>query len=97
MNYAALGAQIRKRRKEARLSLKSLSQQIGITASFLGLIERGERKASMETLVKIANAFHSGLDALMVESLRSQPHVLAVTEEELQALLPILTLLRERK
>ena len=55
-NHAAVGALIRDRRKALRLTQERLSELADISASFLGHIERGTRKASIETIVRIAEA-----------------------------------------
>ena len=47
-----------------------LAEQAGISLSFLGHIERGTRKASMETIVRLANELHISIDYLMADSLR---------------------------
>lgn len=42
---------------------------MGISLSFLGHIERGTRKASLETLIAIANVLLVSVDALLQDSL----------------------------
>ena len=58
MDYFALGKRIRKRRVEQGMTQEQLAQQVGVTTSFIGHLERGSRKASLETLVALANALH---------------------------------------
>lgn len=69
MNYEALGRQIRKHRRDRGMTQDALAKKAGISASFLGHIERGSRKASLETLVAIANILRTGTDTLLSESL----------------------------
>jgi transcriptional regulator with XRE-family HTH domain len=51
---AALGARIRQRREAAGDSITSLAKKSGINPTYLGQVERGERNASVETVVLIA-------------------------------------------
>ncbi len=69
MNYEALGRQIRKQRQNMNLTQERLAEKANISASFLGHIERGSRKASLETLINIANALGVGTDKLLIDSL----------------------------
>lgn len=61
VNYKKIGQRIQKRRKEKGLSQDQLSEQIGISLSFLGHIERGTRKASVETLAHICKALDADM------------------------------------
>ncbi len=70
MNYVALGKHIRLERQKSRLTQEKLAEHVGISASFLGHIERGSRKASLETIVSIANSLKIGVDLLLADSLR---------------------------
>ena len=71
MDYFALGKRIRKRRVEQGMTQEQLAQQVGVTTSFIGHLERGSRKASLETLVALANALHVGVDYLLCDSLNT--------------------------
>ena len=48
--YAAIGRRIREFRKAKRITQEELAERAGISLSFLGHIERGTRKASVETI-----------------------------------------------
>ena len=54
--YAAIGRQVYHRRRELNLTQEQLSQKAGISLSFLGHIERGTRKMSLETFVALCCA-----------------------------------------
>ena len=69
MNYEALGQRVRAQRRIARLTQEQLAEMAGISISFLGHIERGTRKASLETLVALANALKISTDILLQDSL----------------------------
>jgi transcriptional regulator with XRE-family HTH domain len=51
-----LGAFIHDLRKNARISLRQLAQQAGVSNPYLSQIERGLRKPSAEVLAQLANA-----------------------------------------
>lgn len=69
MDYKDLGSRIRKVRRQKSLTQEYLAEQIGISASFLGHIERGTRVASLETLVALCNALHVAPEYLLRASL----------------------------
>lgn len=69
MNYSALGEKVRKLRNDRHWTQEQLAQRTGISASFLGHIERGTRKAGVDTVVRLANALGCGTDALLSDSL----------------------------
>ncbi len=69
MDYKAMGKRIRQARREQGITQNALAKQANISASFLGHIERGSRKASLETFVSIANTLKIGTDTLLMDSL----------------------------
>lgn len=69
IDYKALGAQIRYVRTSQHISQEALSEICGISTSFMGHIERGTRKMSLETFVSIANALHVSTDYLLSDQL----------------------------
>ena len=70
MDYIALGKRVRTSRLQLRWTQEMLAERVGISVSFLGHIERGSRKASLETLVSLANSLNVGVDYLLRDSLR---------------------------
>lgn len=54
--YQMLGAQIRKLRKEHKLSLKDVAMQTGITFQQLQKYECGENRIAVFRLIQIAHA-----------------------------------------
>lgn len=69
MNYVELGTKIRAERHKLGLTLDKLSEIVGISEPFLGHIERGERKLSVETLIKLASALGVTVDSLVQDSI----------------------------
>ena len=55
MNYKILGERVRQYRKEMQLTQEELAVKIGMSASFLGHIERGTRILSVDTLVSLCH------------------------------------------
>lgn len=64
MKLAELGSFIRDQRRAARLSLRKLSDQAGISNPYLSQIERGLRKPSAEILQAIAKALQISAETL---------------------------------
>lgn len=69
MDYVRLGMRIRRQRKLLGYTQKTVSERAGISLPFYGHIERGSRKASLETLVSIANVLCVSMDTLLQDSL----------------------------
>jgi transcriptional regulator with XRE-family HTH domain len=69
MDYEAMGLRIKKARIRREITQKEAAKQVGISSAFFGLIERGKRKASLETIVAISNVFNVSLDELLADSL----------------------------
>lgn len=69
MMYKRFGERVRGQRVLAQLTQEKLSQLSGISLSFLGHIERGTRKASLDTVVKLANALKVSPNLLLQDSL----------------------------
>lgn len=56
MDYRLLGARVREIRLKKGLTQEKLAEICDISPSYIGIIERGDKKLSVETLVKIASA-----------------------------------------
>lgn len=98
MDYAALGKRVRTRRKMMGLTQEALAEKLGISCSFVGHIERGSRKMSMETLIKISDIMGVSCDYLLQDSLHNVTLISPPTlSEKNQFLLrEIANLLREQ-
>ena len=64
-----LGEQIRYIRNQLHLSQEHLAELCDISPSFMGHIERGTRKMSMETFVSVADALNVSTDYLLYNQL----------------------------
>lgn len=69
IDYAAIGSRIRSARQAAGLSQTQLAEQCNLSISFLGHIERGTRKMSLETLVVLCEALNLSCDYLLQDEL----------------------------
>ncbi len=70
MDYMDLGRRVRLKRLQLGWTQEKLAKKIGVSTSFIGHVERGSRKASLETLVAMANAMDVSVDMLLYASLR---------------------------
>lgn len=80
MDYIEMGRRIYEIRKKNKLTQSELAERVGISLSFIGHIERGNRVASLETVVKIANA-------LGVSVARIIPHNHSIDYDKLKSAL----------
>lgn len=87
MDYRALGEKIKKERIRLSLTQEKLAEKVNISESFMGHIERGGRKLSIDTLVNIANELNVSIDFLLLDSVEPEPNV---------ALNRITTMLKEK-
>jgi transcriptional regulator with XRE-family HTH domain len=69
MDYSHLGQRIKEERLKMKLTQAQLAEDINISNSYMGYIERGEKSLSLETLINFANRFHVSVDYLLQDSL----------------------------
>lgn len=62
MDYQQIGRRIRNEREKLNLTVEKLPEFIDLTPNYLGKIERGEKKPSLQTLVKISSCLRVSLD-----------------------------------
>lgn len=65
MDYAQLGKRVRIRRHVLGMTQEVLAERIGVCTSFIGHIERGSRKLSVDTLFGLCKALDVSADWLM--------------------------------
>lgn len=66
MKLATIGKNIRKYRLIKKLRQEDLAEKAGLTANYIGMLERGQKIPSLETFIKILNTL--GISADMVLS-----------------------------
>lgn len=69
MDYQALGKRIREERLKLHLTQEKLAEDIGVSNTYIGLIERGERSLTLDTLVRLANRLGITIDYLLQDSI----------------------------
>jgi transcriptional regulator with XRE-family HTH domain len=79
MDYGKLGARIKEERIKRHLSREKMAEDLDISASYIGQIERGERCLTVDTLVHVANYYQLSVDYLLRDSLDMAENA---TEEE---------------
>jgi transcriptional regulator with XRE-family HTH domain len=68
VNVANIGAYIREQREQAKISLRQLAQNAGISNPYLSQIERGLRRPSADILQQIAKGLRISAEALYVQA-----------------------------
>jgi transcriptional regulator with XRE-family HTH domain len=87
MDFMLLGKRIRDERLLLRLTMEQLAERIDKSTNFIGQIERGEGKPSIETLVDIANALGTSVDTLLSESIKAN---IASDDNTIRAIIALL-------
>ena len=94
MNYTDLGHKVRILRRARRITQEALARQVGISASFLGHIERGTRVLSLDTLLALCDTLDvTPNDLLSVEAYAAQQQLPTdLTEKEQRQLKELISL-----
>lgn len=64
LDYREMGHRIRNLRKKQGITQEQLAEGIGVSASFVGHIERGEKKCSLDTAGRLAVYLKTTIDYL---------------------------------
>ena len=84
LDYQSIGKHIRLLRKQQNLSQMTLAEMVDKSPTYISLVENGQKGASLETLIDVANALKVTMDVLLAEHLN---HNLAAVGSELSAVL----------
>lgn len=79
-----IGKRIRNRRNELGLSLRALSEQVDLTASFISQLERDQVDPSIKSLRRIADALRVPLFYFLAEDAETDPVVRKGSRKRLQ-------------
>ena len=71
INYSEIGTRIRRQRERIGLTQEQLGEACGLSCSFVGHIERGTRKLSVESLYKLASVLDTSADYLLFDNVLS--------------------------
>ena len=63
--YVRVGGNIRSLKQQLEITIEELASSAGVDASFLGNIERGQRKPTLYTLQKLAKALNQPVSELI--------------------------------
>lgn len=78
MDYKRLGQRIREERKKLNLTQAELAEEIDISDTYMGAIERGERSLTLDTLVRLVNRLGVTVDYMLTDSVSdSDSNILA--------------------
>ena len=69
VDYKDFGQRIRSLRRSQKMTQEELAEQLGISASFMGHLERGSRIASIDTLVALCNVLKTSPQYLLASGL----------------------------
>lgn len=72
MNIVSIGQRIRKYRKAKGWSQEVFAEKIGISTTYVGMIERGEKIPALETFVTITNVLDVSPDLLLADVVNAQ-------------------------
>ena len=65
MEYTSIGQNIRKRRDEIGITQETLAERVGLSTSYMGAIERGEKLPKLTVFIRITNALEISADRLL--------------------------------
>ncbi len=65
MKLDTIGKNIRKFRLAKKLRQEDLAEKAGLSANYIGMVERGEKTPSLETFINIVNALDVSADMVL--------------------------------
>ena len=83
MNTSSIGKRIRKYREAKGWRQEDFAEKIGLSVTYTGMIERGEKVPKLETFITIANVLEVSADLLLADVLSTGYHIKSseMTEE----------------
>ncbi len=69
MNTSSIGKRIRKYREEKGWRQEDFAEKVGLSVTYTGMIERGEKVPKLETFITIANVLEVSADLLLADVL----------------------------
>ena len=67
MDFYSIGRNIRQFRLKRKIRQEKLAELADISPNFVGMIERGEKRPSLETFIKILNALGASADVILCD------------------------------
>lgn len=65
LNWNEIGGRLKKLRRKNNITIERLCEIIGVSTSFIGLIERGESRVSVDNLYKLSCVFNVSVDFIL--------------------------------
>lgn len=76
MDYTALGKRIREERLKLNLTQEQLAEDVDLSTAYIGQIERGERRVSLENLIAIVKRLDITVDYILIDSVNTNSNTL---------------------
>lgn len=73
LNFDYIGRQIKKARSNKNITQAALAEQIEMSTTYISHIESAKKQASLEVIVRLANALDVTVDHLLCGHLNSDP------------------------
>lgn len=87
MNYESIGKNIRKYRSDKKMRQEDLAELTGLSTTYVGMVERGEKIPSLETFLSILNALNISADMVLYEVLSTGYDIkVSLLNEKLESL-----------
>lgn len=99
MEILGIGDRLRQLRTGKRLSLKQVSERLGISVSSLSAYELNEKNPSYKNLLKLARLYHVSCDYLLGAPYTENRtlNVSGLTEREINLVSEMVAILKEQK
>ena len=83
MNTSSIGKRIRKYREAKGWRQEDFAEKVGLSVTYTGMIERGEKVPKLETFITITNVLGVSADLLLADVLTTGYHIKSseMTEE----------------
>lgn len=73
LNFKHIGRQIKKARSNKKITQAALAEQVEMSTTYISHIETAKKQASLEVIVRLANALDVTVDQLLCGHLNSDP------------------------
>ncbi len=97
MEILGIGDRLRKLRISSKMSLKQVSERLGISVSSLSGYELNEKNPSYKNLLKLARLYNVSCDYLIGNEEHRTLDVSDLTDREIDSLAEIISLFKENK
>lgn len=87
MKYESIGRNIRKYRIAKKMRQEDLAEETGLSTTYIGMVERGEKIPSLETFLSILNALNISADLVLYDELNTGYEIkISLLNEKLEKL-----------